>query len=156
MTTVTDCYACRTESRLESLPDRERVWVGEHWRVVHAFGTSLPGWLVVLPRRHTTRVAEHSTDEATELGRVLVAASAALESVTGCVKTYVAQFAEAEGFAHVHFHVVPRPVDLPADRRGPLAFGYLRGDEGEVAEAERDDLALRLRPEIEAALGASR
>ena len=142
------CYSCDGERDLESLPDRERVWVGEHWRVAHAFGTSLPGWLVVVPRRHTLRVAEHSPAEAAELGGLLVAASRALEEVTGCLKTYVAQFAEAEGFAHVHFHVVPRPDDLPADRRGPRVFAYLADDAAEVSEEERDELARRLRAAI--------
>ena len=150
MGSATSCYSCDGERTLDGLPERERVWIGEHWRVAHAFGTSLPGWLVVVPRRHTTRIAEHTAEEAAELGALLVACSQALESVTGCAKTYVAQFAEAEGFSHVHFHVMPRPSDLPPDRRGPAVFGYLAGPEGDwVGEPERDELSRRLR----AALG---
>jgi diadenosine tetraphosphate (Ap4A) HIT family hydrolase len=45
--------------------------------------------------------------------------SRALRAVTGCVKTHVVQFAEAERFSHVHFHVIPRMADLPFQRRGP-------------------------------------
>jgi diadenosine tetraphosphate (Ap4A) HIT family hydrolase len=153
---VTDCYSCDTEARLDSLPARERVWAGEHWRIAHAFGTSLGGWLVVLPRRHTTRIAEHTPDEAAELGALLVAASQALESVTGCAKTYVAQFAEAEGFEHVHFHVIPRPASLPDERRGPRIFGLLGVPHREaVSEADRDDLAGRLHVAIAASLGTA-
>ncbi|MGI8578349.1 MAG: hypothetical protein ACR2KG_10635 [Nocardioidaceae bacterium] len=37
-----------------------------------------------------------------------------------------AQFAEAEGFHHVHFHVIPRAADLPRDLRGPDIFELLR------------------------------
>jgi diadenosine tetraphosphate (Ap4A) HIT family hydrolase len=147
------CYACDTERDLDTSPDRERVWVGEHWRIAHAVGSSLPGWLVLLPRRHTLRVAEHSPVEAAELGVLLVAASKALEQVTGCLKTYVAQFAEAEGFSHVHFHVVPRAADLPSDRLGPRVFGYLGGDESAwVGEDHRDELARALRAAITAEL----
>jgi hypothetical protein len=48
--------------------------------------------------------------------------------VTGCEKTYVALFAEAEGFRHVHFHVTPRHADLDRGLRGPRVFGLLGGD----------------------------
>ena len=54
--------------------------------------------------------------------------TAALREVLGCGKTYVALFAEAEGFAHVHFHVVPRSTDLDQSLRGPRVFGLLGGD----------------------------
>ncbi|HET7305143.1 MAG TPA: HIT family protein [Segeticoccus sp.] len=153
---MTDCYTCATENALDDAPDRERVWVGEHWRLSHAFDTALPGWLVLVPRRHVTRIAEHGRAEAAELGTLLVAASAALETVTGCTKTYVAQFAEAAGFAHTHFHVVPRPADLPEDRRGPRVFGLLGAPVPQrVSEAARDDLARRLRAVIADSLGAT-
>lgn len=39
--------------------------------------------------------------------------------MTGCQKTYVMLFTEAEGIAHLHVHVVPRMPDQPEDRRGP-------------------------------------
>ena len=39
------------------------------------------------------------------------------------------QFSEAEGFEHLHVHLVPRMVDQPADRTGPRVFGYLGADE---------------------------
>ncbi|MET9019702.1 hypothetical protein ABZV93_06955 [Actinopolymorpha sp. NPDC004070] len=57
---------------------------------------------------------------------------------------YVAEFGEAPGF-HLHFHVVPRPVDLHPDLRGPRVFGLLGRDEAdEVSTHERDAFALRL------------
>ncbi|HET8599159.1 MAG TPA: hypothetical protein VFL99_02455 [Segeticoccus sp.] len=74
--------------------------------------------------------------------------------MTGCAKSYVAQFAEAEGFAHTHFHLIPRPADLAEDRRGPNVFGYLGVPEGEqVPAADQDELARRLRTAIAEALG---
>jgi diadenosine tetraphosphate (Ap4A) HIT family hydrolase len=33
--------------------------------------------------------------------------------------------AEAEGFSHVHFHVVPRMPDQPIELRGPRIFSAL-------------------------------
>ncbi|MFI7551667.1 HIT family protein [Micromonospora sediminimaris] len=53
-----DCYVCRSEEQFDTLPPRERVAADEHWRVVHAFDSRLPGWLVLVPRRHVTSIAE--------------------------------------------------------------------------------------------------
>lgn len=103
------------------MPDAEQLYLAEHWRVVHAMRCALPGWLIVLPRRHTTAISQHCPAEAAELGSLLLAVSGAIEEYTGCRKTYVAQFAEADGFEHVHFHVIPRPADLAPELIGPGA-----------------------------------
>jgi diadenosine tetraphosphate (Ap4A) HIT family hydrolase len=111
-----DCLSCINSARLD-LPPRERVHVGSRWRVAHAFGTSLPGWLVVLPRRHVIALDELTPAEAADLGPLLTDLTSALREVVCCDKTYVALFAEAEGFQHVHFHVVPRHPGLDAGFR---------------------------------------
>ena len=68
-----------------------------------------------------------------------------MRGVLGCAKTYVALFAEAEGFAHVHFHVIPRASGLEADLRGPRIFGLLGGDsERHVPDGAMDDVATSL------------
>ncbi|WBB57079.1 hypothetical protein [Verrucosispora sp. WMMD573] len=55
-------------------------------------------------------------------------------------------YAEQTGFAHVHFHVVPRPADIPLDHRGPRASAYLKAPPDErVPEATMDSLAIELR-----------
>ena len=59
------------------------------------------------------------------LGTWQVGLSRALHQVLGCQKTYAAQFAGEEGFAHVHFHVVARPPGLAAELRGPRIFPML-------------------------------
>ncbi|GGN09331.1 diadenosine tetraphosphate (Ap4A) HIT family hydrolase [Actinoplanes campanulatus] len=136
-----DCHACRNNEGFDRLPPRERVAADRFWRVAHDFNSSLPGWLVLVPRRHVTSIAELTDDEASTLGLWQVRLSRALRAVTGCVKTYVVQFAEKEGFAHVHFHIVPRMPDLPAERRGPGVFRYLNDTDGRLSEARRDELA---------------
>ncbi|MET8087620.1 HIT family protein [Micromonospora sp. NPDC005237] len=147
-----DCYACDQNRRIDTLPARELVAADEHWRVAHAFDSTLPGWLVLVPRRHVTSIAELSDAEAASLGTWQVRLSRALHAVTGCAKTYVIQLAEKEGFAHVHFHVVPRMPDLPADRRGPAVFGYLNAAEGDrLDEAQQDDIAAALRAQLDPA-----
>ncbi|MFG2823448.1 HIT family protein [Kitasatospora sp. NPDC048365] len=138
-----ECYSCGREAESDSLPAWESIAVDDHWRVVHAFGVSLPGWLVLLPRRHVTSIAELTDAEAELLGGWQVRLSRALAVVTGCAKTYVAQFAEREGFAHVHFHLVPRAADLPESVRGPRVFGLMGGTG--LPAGELDRIALRIR-----------
>jgi len=139
---VSDCYPCRVEASTEPLPARERVYDDGSWRVSHAISSTLPCWLVALPKRHITSLAELTPAEAAALGPLLQRLTAALAEVTGCGKTYAALFAEAEGFEHLHVHVVPRVPDLPDDRRGPRVFEYLSTDESAwLPEPERDRLA---------------
>ena len=119
------CYSCaQTQNGVETV--RENIWAAPGWRVAHSFNASLAGWLVVVPDRHIESPDEMTVEEAESLGPLLRDASIALKHVTGCQKTYVIMFAEAEGFSHLHFHVVPRLEDLPPDRRGPNVFAYLR------------------------------
>ncbi len=139
-----DCYSCTREEAADQ-PPHERVVVTDHWRVAHAFDTSLPGWLVVLPRRHLLSLSELTPAAAAELGPLLSGLTTALEQVTGCAKTYVLLLAEAEGFAHLHLHVVPRMPDQPTEERGPRIFARLGRPEPErVPVAERDRLAAAL------------
>jgi diadenosine tetraphosphate (Ap4A) HIT family hydrolase len=139
-----DCFSCISNARLD-LPPRERVYAGPRWRVAHAFGTSLPGWLVVLPRRHLIALDELTAEEAADLGPLLSAVTGALREVVGCTETYVALFAEAEGFQHLHIHVVPRQPGLDAELRGPRIFGLLGGDPARhVPEHVMDQTAIGL------------
>ena len=111
--------------------------------MAHDFNSSLEGWLVLAPLRHVRALDELTAEEASTLGSLLRNASIALREVTGCQKTYVMLFAEADGFAHLHLHVVPRMADQPDDRRGPDVFGYLT-DGRPVSPARRDELARAL------------
>ncbi|WP_207792904.1 HIT family protein [Nocardioides acrostichi] len=121
-----------------------------HWRVAHAFNSTLPGWLVILPTRHLLALTEILPEAAGELGGLLHRLSRALEQVTGCTKTYLMQFSEAEGFSHLHVHVVPRMPDQPDDRCGPAVFGYLVDDEQQyLPAAERDRVACGVRTAME-------
>lgn len=132
---LSECYAC-----VQSAPDapfRERFIRDGGWRVAHDFNSSLEGWLILAPLRHIHSLDELTAEEAIALGDLLRKASMALKSVTGCQKTYVMLFAEAEGFAHLHVHVVPRMSDQPVDRCGPDVFGYLK--DGRPLTPERRD-----------------
>jgi diadenosine tetraphosphate (Ap4A) HIT family hydrolase len=138
------CVSCFDSARTDLAP-RDRVYLSPRWRVAHAFGTRLPGWLVVLPRRHVTVLDELTLAEQADLGPLLAAVTAALREIIHCSKTYVALFAEAEGFEHIHFHVVPRMADLDPALRGPFVFELLTGDTTtQVPEEVRDQIASQL------------
>lgn len=140
-----NCYVCRRNVAVARRP-WEQVYIDDHWRLTLAFDTSLPGWLVLVPRRHIEGLHHLDRDEAEGLGRLLREASAALVEVTGCERTYVMLFAEAEGFAHLHVHIVPRLRDLAIEHRGPKGlFAYLGVPKAEqLPEGDRDLLAARL------------
>ena len=138
------CLSCLDSARSDLAP-RDRVYLSPLWRVAHAFGTQLPGWLVVLPRRHVTALDGLTPAEQAELGPLLAAVTGALREDLHCSKTYVALFAEAEGFEHVHFHVIPRMADLDPGFRGPFVFALLGGDAAaQLPEQVRDEIASQL------------
>jgi diadenosine tetraphosphate (Ap4A) HIT family hydrolase len=146
--TTTGCYTCDREAEFDQLPPRERIAYDEHWRVVHATGSGLLGWLVLVPRRHVMELAELTDAEAAGLGAWQVRLARVLAAELNARKTYVAEFGEAAGY-HLHFHVVPRPGVLDQTLRGPGIFGLLgRGDDEQVGLEERDDLARRLAAQL--------
>ena len=139
------CYSCDRQATTDP-PPRDDVVHTDHWRVAHAFNSTLPGWLVLLPTRHLTSFTELTPEAADELGGLVRRLGIALERVTGCVKTYLMQFSEAEGFSHLHLHLVPRMADQPEALRGPRVFGHLsEPEERWLPDAERDAVALAVR-----------
>ena len=139
----TDCIVCGFNDRIGHRPPREQIDVSGRWRVAHA---SLPGWLVVAPTCHVTALHELAEADASHLGRVLHRASRALREIVGCDKTYVVFFAEAEGFAHLHVHVIPRMAWFAPEQRGPGVFSLFGvAASEEVPAEERDRLALIIR-----------
>ena len=151
---MTVCQTCvriaaRDARDAGDAPIWDAILRSEHWDLVHAYDSALPGWLVLVTRRHIAAIDELTPDEAAELGPLLRRASLALRATTGCIKTYVAQFAESPDHPHVHFHIVPRMADCPDDRRGPKVFGYLgAAPEERVREERMIALALALREHL--------
>lgn len=135
------CSFCRVNGLdASALPPRERVFTNEFWRV-RVQDRPVPGWLLVVLRRHVGTLSELSADEAATLGPVLAAGTETLMKVLGCEKSYVMSFTES--VAHVHLHLVPRAPDLPPEFRAAAIFNYKAGDVT-LGEAERDSLAERL------------
>lgn len=132
-TNTAECHTCELTAQRDAglAPLWANIFRGEFWDVVHSYNSALPGWLVLIARRHIEAIDELSEDEAVELGRLLREVSITLKEVTDCRKTYVMQFAEHPRHPHVHFHVVPRSAGLPDDRRGPRVIDYIGASEEE-------------------------
>ena len=135
---MTDCKTCALVAQRDAgvAPLWDRIHRTAHWDVVDSYNTSLLGWLVLVSRVHRDSIDELTEEEALELGVLIRKASIALKQLTGCVKTYVMQFAEDPDHPHVHFHVVPRMAEQPAERRGARIFGYLGVPEEERVSEE--------------------
>jgi diadenosine tetraphosphate (Ap4A) HIT family hydrolase len=140
---MSDCLPCYNNALEPSeLPPRERVYDDGLWRVAHAFNSALPGWMVVVARRHITSLAETTPEEAAALGPLLRGLSQSLAQVVQAQKCYVLFLAESEGFEHVHIHVIPRRADMPEDHRGSRVFDYVKQPQEEwVAPEEMDRIA---------------
>jgi diadenosine tetraphosphate (Ap4A) HIT family hydrolase len=136
---VTGCRSCELVARRDrgEAPAWDRIHRTPSWDLAHAYDAAVEGWLVLVARRHIEALAEMTDAEAAELGPLLRAVSTALGDELGCVKTYVAQFAEHPAHRHVHVHLVPRFADQAADRIGPRIFDQLGGPEDRWVGEER-------------------
>ena len=148
---MADCVTCALTLQRDKgkAPLWDNIFRTQYWDVVHSFNTGLPGWLVLVARRHIAAIDEMSEAEAAELGNLLRQVSLSLKQVTGCLKTYVMQFAEHPQHPHVHFHVVPRLKDQPDTHRGPKVMNYLKVSEAEyVDEATMNALSEQIRQSL--------
>lgn len=146
-----ECETCRLTKKRDSgeAPLWDCIVRTNYFDVVHAFNTSLLGWVVLVVRRHIESVDEFTEDEARELGTLIRHVSAALKAILGCSKTYIMQFAEKPGHHHVHFHVVPRMEDMPDEHTGIQVFNYLGVSDGtRVPESEMNHFALKLKKRL--------
>ena len=143
-----NCETCKLTAKRDAgeAPFWDNIHRTLYWDVVHHNRTTLPGWLVLVVHRHITALDELSEAEADELGPLIRQTSAALKEVVGCAKTYVIQFAEHPQHPHVHFHIIPRMPDMPADRRGDKVFGCVAETEADrVSEAVMNDIAAKVK-----------
>ncbi len=130
------CLSCLGLAGIPRVSPGPPVYVGRHWQVEHAYPSKMVGWLVIVLRRHAIALHELSRDEFTELGTVLELAVRILHEKLGSAKEYAACYAEAKGFEHIHFHVVPVAHDMPEELMGAGSFELLRVSRADAADPE--------------------
>jgi diadenosine tetraphosphate (Ap4A) HIT family hydrolase len=134
---MSTCWSCESNAGVRRISPGPPVYEGTHWLVEHAYPTALLGWLVIVLRRHAAALHELSTDEFHELARIQAMVIPLLATTLQTEKEYVACYAEAEHFQHVHFHVVPVTSDMPATVRGARSFSLLMVSEADALDPTR-------------------
>ncbi len=119
------CFTCLNISGQQRISPGPFIYTGQYWVVDHAYPSSLLGWLVILPKRHITAMHEITFKEFQELAEIEYKLVQVIHKDPTIEKKYFMCFAEGEGFHHVHFHMVPKPYNLPHELIGPRVFAFL-------------------------------
>lgn len=131
-----ECLTCLSLSGERRISPGPFIYEGTYWIVDHAYPTKHLGWLVVLPKRHIEALHELTKEEFLELAEIEYKLVQVIHTDNSIQKEYMMCFAEGQGFHHVHIHVVPRPIDLPAEFKGPRVFALLAVDEEHAIAAQ--------------------
>lgn len=124
-----ECYTCKSNSGERRISPAPTIYEGKYWLVEHVYPTKLKGWIVIVTKRHVEALHELTKDEFAEFAEICEAAAKALYQLSGCEKEYCMCYAEVEHFQHIHFHVVPKPHDLPDEAKGSKIFSLNRIEE---------------------------
>lgn len=102
------------------------------WHVRHAAPAGVPGWMLLITKRHVGGPAHFDDREARSFGPALRHFERVLERVTGALRIYTA--AMGESHPHFHAHMVPRYAAMPRDAKAWSVFDLQRAvGAGEVA-----------------------
>lgn len=132
-----ECLTCKSVSGERRISPGPTIYETQNWLVEHAYPCGMVGWLVLVLKRHASALHELTEAELAELGALQGRTANVLWRVLDCAKEYSMCLGEAEGFNHVHVHMVPKRRDLPEELRGPRIFAMLKvGEEGAVPRVE--------------------
>ncbi len=109
---------CATDDWAGSWPGPEDsvVWHDDDWRLLDA-GDKLPAFLMLQPRRHFD-LHEMPDDLAARMGRLIVALTAAVETLPSVGRCHVMKI--GDGGAHLHWFFIARPARIGQFRGSPL------------------------------------
>jgi diadenosine tetraphosphate (Ap4A) HIT family hydrolase len=122
MSSAPPCAVCATLSgpgRLEPLYE-DALW---HVRPAPS-PPGVPGWMMMVSRRHVAGPAHFDDAEARAFGLALRHFERLLEQVTGALRVYTAAMGESS--PHFHAHLVPRTQIMPKDAKGWGVFDLER------------------------------
>ena len=93
---------------------------------------AVPGWMLLLARRHVPGPAAFDDAEATSFGPTLRHLQRVLLEVTGALRIYTAAMGESS--PHFHAHMVPRYAEMPRDAKGWAVFDLQRAAQAREIE----------------------
>ena len=148
-----DCKSCLAIQGQISLTNTPRLYDGRYWVIEHIYPTEIAGWLVIVLKRHCHGLHQLTGDELDEFNQLMTAVIRAQHAILGTYKEYVVQFAEAPGFDHVHFHIIPRLPEWPDEWRGSKVFSAIGQNLADPLSATKlADLTQKLQTSILRAL----
>ena len=117
-----DCKVCAS---LAGPQRQEPLFENDLWHVRHAAAPyGVPGWMLLLSRRHVSGPAHFDDREAKSFGPTLRHLEKVLEQVTGALRIYTAALGESS--PHFHAHMVPRYASMPKDAKAWAVFDLER------------------------------
>jgi diadenosine tetraphosphate (Ap4A) HIT family hydrolase len=84
----------------------------------------VPGWMMLITRRHLPGPASFDDREASSFGPTLRHLQRVLLEVTGALRIYTAAMGESS--PHFHAHMVPRYAQMPKDAKAWAVFDLQR------------------------------
>jgi diadenosine tetraphosphate (Ap4A) HIT family hydrolase len=129
---IMNCKSCDSNSGKKRISPGSTIYEGNYWLVEHAFPTSLKGWTVIVLKRHCEEMHNLSVNEFQELSSIQNMLIKSLKKIFKSKREYIFCFAEAEGFKHIHFHVVPKHNEFSDDFKGAKVFHYLKPKPEEI------------------------
>jgi diadenosine tetraphosphate (Ap4A) HIT family hydrolase len=135
--TTASCVVCASLSGPGRL---EPVYEDALWHVRPAPSPpGVPGWMMMVSRRHVAGPAHFSDEEARSFGPSLRHFERVLEEVTGALRIYTAAMGESS--PHFHAHMVPRTPTMPKNATGWGVFDLERA--ARAGEHQVDDAEVR-------------
>lgn len=147
---TTSCGVCAS---LAGPAAKEPLYENGLWHVRHVDPPcAVPGWMMLISRRHVGGPAHFDDAEARSFGPTLRHLERVLEQVTGALRIYTA--AMGESFPHFHAHMVPRYPEMPRDAKGWSVFDLQRAAAAGEIEPRPDDVR-RISEEYRRALASN-
>src|SRR3954469_15960083 len=115
------CGVCQSLSGDRREP---ALYEDDLWVLRPASPPGVPGWMMMIPRRHVGGPAHFDDREARAFGPALRHFERVLERVTGALRIYTAALGESH--PHFHAHMVPRYATMPRDARAWSVFALQR------------------------------
>ncbi|TDD14833.1 HIT family protein [Nonomuraea diastatica] len=143
--TSSPCFICAIVAGDPAYAAEQIVYEDDHHLAFLARYPTMPGYLLVSPKRHIEHVVRDLGEDAyLELMRVVRKVALAVESVVPSERTYLLSLGSRQGNAHLHWHVAPLPPGTPYDEQ---QYHALMAENGTIpwTQEQAEELAARLR-----------
>jgi diadenosine tetraphosphate (Ap4A) HIT family hydrolase len=141
-----ECGVCR---KLRTASPDSVLYVNDLWHVCATDPpTAVPGWMLLITRRHVPGPAAFDDREALSFGVTLRHLQRVLLEVTGALRIYTAAMGESS--PHFHAHMVPRYPTMPKAAKAWGVFDLQRAAAAKEIEVDEARAAQTARAYAEA------